>query len=137
MADVTLAGFRTQFPELPESVHNDRAVDLALEEARLIHGYRPLATLLIAAHILTLNAQVAVSVSAGGSAISRGKITSETSGPLKTTYQTTASGGMTAGSSDSDAQSFIAYWEQTLYGERFLVVERRSPRFTIGAVVTN
>ena len=48
---VTIADFRTQFPEFASTV--DSHIQLALDEALLIHSIRKLATLYAAAHTLS------------------------------------------------------------------------------------
>ena len=119
MADATLAGFRTQFPSFTAE---DGAVDLALEEAMQYHSINPLATLFCTAHILTLDAGIADG-SAGG-----GEVASEGAGPLRVSYVTQAVGKVGGGSRDS-------FFTSTAYGQRFLALERRTPRTAIGALV--
>ena len=136
MATATVAGFRSQFPELDGLVHSNDAVEAALEEAGFIHGFRPLCQLLVAAHLLTLQARAAaVAADGGGHGEVTGAVKSDKAGPLTATYQTLASAGGMKGSSPAE-QSYVAYWETTLYGQRFIVLERRTPRFAIGARVT-
>ena len=134
MATATVAGFRAQFPELDGLVHSNDAVEAALEEAGLIHGFRPLCQLLVAAHLLTLQARAAaVAAEGGGRGEVTGAVKSDKAGPLSATYQTLASAG---GGGESAAKSAaIAYWETTLYGQRYYILEHRTPRFVVGALV--
>lgn len=108
--------FRAKFPEF-DSIE-EAVVDLALEEALLIHGVRRLVTLYVAAHILATQNQ-----SKGVSGVT-GAIKSAGAGPLKTSYTTLVN--------DGDIKGELA---RTKYGARALLLEKRTPRFAIGAIV--
>ena len=111
-----LAGFRAQFPEFATTA--DAAVQLALDEAILIHDLRTLGTLLCAAHLVALSAEaVAGSTPAG-------EITKDEGGPLKVTY-----------AGIKDQRDHAQFFGRTHYGRRFMIIEKRSPRFAIGAKV--
>ena len=109
------AGFRIQFPEFDSSA-NDEQVSLALQEARLIHSRRALATLYCAAHILKLSQNPSDTNTPG-------EISSATVGPMTTTYKTQA---------EKNWQSFFT---RTEYGRHFLILEQRTARSGIGAMV--
>ena len=115
MAEATLAGFRSRFDEFSGTA--DGAVENALEEAKLIHDLLPLATLYLTAHLLTLNGQTTDGTAAGG------EVSSESAGPLKVSYKTQAESGQDA------------FFTSTSYGQRYLQLERRTPRMVIGATV--
>ena len=108
-----LAAFRTQFPELADSIYPDAAVELALAEALQIHSANELATLYLTAHLLASPA----------SKPTRGEITESKVGPATSKYRTQA---------DEGWQTFFT---TTSYGKRFLLLEQRTPRTAIGALV--
>ena len=82
-----------------------------------------MATLYCAAHILKRNADTA----AGSDG--RGEVASEGAGPFRIEYITQAeSGGRGQGSR-------TAYFTSTHYGQDFLILEQRTPRSAIGAMV--
>ena len=117
MAESTLAGFRTQFPELDAAVATDVAVERALEEALELHSLSPRATLFCTAHLLTLEADRVSGKQR------RGEIAASGAGPLRASYRTQADNG------------WEAFFTRTEYGRRFLLLERRTPGFAIGARV--
>ena len=120
MAEVTVADFKTRFPEFTQ---DDGHIQLALDEALMIHAINPLATMYCTAHILKRNAD-----SAAGSD-GRGEVASEGAGPFRIEYITQAeSMGRGQGSRD-------AYFTSTTYGQSFLTLEKRTPRSAIGAMV--
>ena len=110
--------FRARFSEFQST--EDAVVDLAIEEALLIHGIRRLVTLYLAAHILATQNQAG---RAGPSGVT-GPIKGATSGPFKTSYATLVS--------DGDIKGELA---RTKYGARALLLEKRTPRCAIGAIV--
>ena len=110
-----LAGFRARFPEFSSSV--DASVNFALAEAREIHNRSTLATLFLTAHLLSIDS------SAKGVGAGSGEGTMKKAGPLSATYITQAERGREAAFTTSS------------YGKRFLVLEQRSPRSAIGAMV--
>ena len=119
------AAFRAQFPTaFPNATDAD--IDGALAEAELLHSIRELATLYCAAHLLALDTENfdaldnRIDKPDGGSGI----VTAETIGPRRIEYLSVA------GASERDA-----FFASTTYGRRFLALERRSPRASIGAVV--
>ena len=114
-----LAGFRTQFPELPQATASDASVERALVEAKLIHGYRELAILYVAAHLVTTEALLSKGVTPAS------VITGESAGPLKVTY-----GGR---GFSQDRTAYEQFFMRTEYGRRFLMLEARTPSFAIGA----
>lgn len=115
MADATLDGFRARFNEFAGTT--DESVELALEEALILHSVVPLATLYAAAHLLKLDADTAAGRDRGG------EVSEESAGPLKTKYRTQA---------DTGADSF---WTSTSYGRRFLTLEKRTPRHALSVYV--
>ena len=117
MAEATLAGFRQQFPELDSSTASDDAVGLALAVAKQIHNTRPLATLYCTAHLVTLETQRAAGTLPGG------EVVQERAGSLWAQYRTQAQDGPDV------------FFASTVYGRHFLILEARSPRHAIGAIV--
>ena len=116
---VDLAGFRLQFPEVPVSLADDDLVERCLVEAKLIHGFRPLATLYVAAHLVRTNPELTKGISPAG------PVTMDGGGPLKIGYQQVP----------KERTAFQEFFMRTEYGRRFLQLESRSPSFAIGAVV--
>ena len=108
-----LSRFGREFLDVTES-----QLTLALEEALLIHGARELATYYLMAHLLVL-ARAEGNQADGGA----GVITDEQIGPKTTSYQ-----NMTVDQRD-------VFFATTPYGRRFLVLERKTPRFGVGASV--
>ena len=113
-----VAAFQARFPEFDSAV--DSRVQAALDEANLIHSIRELATLYCAAHLLTLDNQLA---SDGAFAGSPSEVKSRQVGPLRSDYVTQAKAG------------WQAFFSSTAYGRRFLTLERRCARTGIGAMV--
>lgn len=107
--------FRRKFREFDST--EDADLDLALEEALLIHAIRRLVVLYLTAHILATQNQA-------GSLGVTGAIKSAATGPLKTSYAVLVK--------DGDIKGELA---RTKYGARALLLERRTPRFAIGALV--
>ena len=115
MTGATLADFRDQFPEFNSSA--DDVVNRILAEALLIHSARPLATLFCAAHLLKYNEQVA----AGSTPATETSM--RKAGPLSSSSITQATDG------------WQAFFTSTPYGRRFLILEQRTARSGIGAMV--
>ena len=112
-----LAGFREQFPEFTADAAADAAVNRALAEAKLIHDRNSLATLFLTAHFVSLD-NGTKGVGAGA-----GEAKAEKAGPLSVSYKTQADRGRDAA------------FTSTSYGRRFLTLEKRTPRWAIGAGV--
>ena len=124
MADeVTLSGFRERFGAF--SGRDDGEVQLALDEALLLHDVRVLATYYCAAHLLALGAEEG-SVPDGGAGI----IAGEQIGPKRIDYLNMAGSSNKQAGSERDV-----FFATTPYGRRFLALERRTPRTSIGALV--
>ena len=103
------------FPELQSKA--DEAVEDALKEAVLMHRKVPRATLLVAAHLLT--------IMEGAPLGSRGEPQHEQIGPGLVSYMTQAEVSANGGSRES-------FWTSTTYGRRFLIIEQRR---RLGSVV--
>ena len=130
---VTIADFRTQFPDVFASTV-DSHIQLALDEALLIHSIRKLATLYAAAHTLSYRLTlINGGGSSGGQTVVTGQVASRSVGPLTETFTTHS--GTTTNSSNTRNATDIAYFSSTVYGQHFLVLEQRSPRAAIGAMV--
>ena len=114
---VTVEDFRGRFPEFAATP--DVAVDSALDEARQINSRRDLVTLYIAAHVLTISAEISAAQTGA-----RGAITSTRAGPLKVDYTSLVE--------DGDIRAELA---RTQYGARALLLESRNARSMIGATV--
>ena len=124
MAEVTVADFKTRFPEFTQ---DDGHIQLALDEALMIHAINPLATMYCTAHLLTRSAEA--SKPGANGLEGRGEVASEGAGPFRIEYITQAeSMGRGQGSRD-------AYFTSTTYGQSFLTLEKRTPRSAIGAMV--
>ena len=121
MATADLAGFRARFPEFESEL--DGAVDNVLEEALYIHARLPLATLFCAAHLMQLQKDQT------GGVLRAGEVAEERAGPLGATYTTQAESAIPGGGSRE------AFFTKTTYGQRFLNLEKRTPRTAIGAMV--
>ena len=135
---VTVADFRARFPEFAAT--NDVHIEFALEEALLIHSIRKLATLYVAAHVLSfrLTAIAGGGGSGGGTTTVTGQLESRQVGPLRETFSThsgTASGGGGGSSARTRSPEDIAYFSSTIYGQHFLSLEPRTARAGIGAIV--
>ena len=115
-SDLRMA-FRMQFPEFDR--RSAREVDRALSEAQMIHNIRELVTLYVAAHVLTIKEQVDA-----GTTGATGSVKSDRVGPLESQYIALAK--------DGDIKAELA---RTQYGARALLLESRSPRARIGAIV--
>ena len=114
MVTVTVSAFQTQFPEFTESAAD---VQQALDEALLIHSIRALATYFCAAHLLVFDQKVAAGT------VPTTEISQRGAGPLSARYLTQAESGKEA------------FFTSTSYGRRFLTLEKRSARASIGAMV--
>ena len=114
-----LAAFRKQFPEFSEQNADDDAVERALAEAIQIHDKKVLATLYVAAHILTVERSIAA-----GNTGASGAVKAEGAGPFRIDYVALAK--------DGDIRAELA---RTQYGARALLLESRTPRTAIGAMV--
>ena len=129
---VTVADFRTQFPEFAATT--DAAIELALEEGLLLHSIRKLATLYASAHVLSYRLTAIAGGGGGGSTTVTGQVSRRRVGPLEEEFSTHT--GSTQGNATSRRSSEdIAYFSGTIYGQHFLALEARSPRATIGAIV--
>ena len=129
---VTVADFRTQFPEFAST--SDLAIELALEEGLLLHSIRKLATLYASAHTLAFRLASIAGGGGGGSTAVTGQLQRRRVGPLEEEFATHS--GSTQGNAGSRKSSEdIAYFSSTIYGQHFLALEARSPRASIGAMV--
>ena len=77
---VTVADFRTQFPEFAATT--DAAIELALEEGLLLHSIRKLATLYASAHVLSYRLTAIAGGGGGGSTTVTGQVSRRRVGPL-------------------------------------------------------
>ena len=111
--EATLAEFRRRFSEFDKT--DDVEIEFALEEAKMLHNVRPLATLLACAHLLK--------ISEGDPLGSTGEIRHSQAGSAIVSYAVQAERGREA------------FWTSTTYGRRFLMLERRSHRTGAGSVV--
>ena len=124
MADeVTLSGFRERFSAF--SGRDDGEVQLALDEALLLHDVRVLATYYCAAHLLSLAGEEGALPDGGA-----GIIASEQIGPKRIEFLNMAGAGKNMNGRERDV-----FFATTPYGRRFLALERRTPRTSIGATV--
>ena len=84
---VTVADFRARFAEFAST--SDAIIELALEEALLIHSIRKVATLFCAAHLLSYSlTNIAGGGSGGGATTTTGQISKKSVGPLSVEYET-------------------------------------------------
>ena len=121
--EATLATFRTQFPEYPVSVASDDLVERVLVVSKIRHSAQPVATLYLVAH----GVYIALEQAAGREV--RGEVVQEAIGSMRVQYQAQARSA--PGSTGSDDTYFTA----TSYGRTFLMLEKSSPRFAIGALI--
>ena len=112
---VTVGEFRTQFPEFAGVA--DETIMAVLPEATAIHGRLKIATLFCAAHLITLNQNIAQGITTSPEKTGAG------AGSLSVSYMTQAESGREA------------FFTSTSYGQRFLNLEKRYPRTGIGAMV--
>ena len=132
---VTVADFRTQFPEFAAT--SDGMIEMALEEGLLLHSVRKLATLYASAHVLAfrLPTQGTTPINGGGgSTVVSGQVTRRRVGPLEEEFSTHTGTASAAGGTRKSAED-LAYFSSTVYGQHFLALEGRSARATIGALV--
>ena len=113
----TVAGFRQQFPEFPASSIDDDAVERWLAVAKTIHATRETCTLYCAAHLIELERLRAAGTPA------RGETTMQRAGSITSVYKAQA---------DTDGD---AYFTRTEYGRTYLILEKRTPRRTVSAIV--
>ena len=109
--EATRGAFRERFAEFAS--RSDADVDQARELALAIHTARPLATLYLMAHVLSLDPATSVA----------GEVTMDWVGNVRAMYMAQAETG---------DESFFT---RTEYGRRYLVLARRSPTRTVAAVV--
>ena len=114
---VTVESFRGLFPEFADTA--DVRISAAIEQAAHVNSVRDLTTSYIAAHFLTVDAQIA-----SGATGAHGALKSSRVGPLANNYVSLAE--------DGDIRSELA---RTQYGARALLLESRSARSRIGAIV--
>ena len=112
-----LDDFRNRFSEF--SKKSDNEINRALEEARFINSVNSLATLYIAAHLLIRYQEIAAGTLGATGAIKMDKV-----GPMQSTYTQLVK--------DGDIKADLA---KTQYGVRALMLESRTPRSVIGAMV--
>ena len=134
---VSVADFRARFPEFNTTL--DQIVQDALDEAFLIHSIRKLATLYCAAHLLAVPG-IGSGGSGGGSTgqvTIHGEVSSKKVGPLSVSYTTLTESSASSRSSSANNRNpvEIAFFSRTEYGRHFLILELRSPRAGIGAMV--
>ena len=103
----------TAFAALPDS-----DIQSALEEATDIHGARVVATLYVAAHLLTLSADTTAAGDSGA-----GEVSVEQIGTERVEYKTMADAG------------WQTFFSTTSYGRRFLLLEQRTPGVAMSARV--
>ena len=114
---VTVQSFRGLFPEFADT--SDTAVTDAITQAAHVNSVRDLVTAYIAAHFLTVDAEIASGATAAHGALRTNKV-----GPISNEFVTLAQ--------DGDIRAELA---RTQYGARALLLESRSARSRIGAVV--
>lgn len=138
---LTIAEFRTRFPEFAST--SDAVIQDRIDEALLIHSIRKLATMYCTAHLIITNGMPSTPISGGGSSMTNnitihGETQSRQVGPLRETFTTLAESGSSSGSgitANARPQHELTFFGRTEYGRQFLVLEARSPRSTIGAMV--
>lgn len=128
MITATVASFRSTLPEL--SRFGDDAVELAIEEALYVHNIRPIATLLLAAHLLVFTEMNTGNGGLSGPTVSQTETTSQTAGPLSTSRTITSSSVTQVESGERDA-----FFAATSYGQRFIQLEAASPEYRFAARV--
>ena len=133
MAEVSVADFRNRFPEFTEADHPDVDVEFAIEEALLIHSVRKLATLYCVAHLLVVEGIGAGANGGGmGQIAIHGEVTELQVDSLRTRFTAQTATQINLGENRSNHETFFS---RTEYGRHFLVLESRSPRAAIGAIV--
>ena len=83
---VTVADFRTQFPEFAATP--DGQIELALAEGLLLHSVRKLATLYASAHVLSYRLPAIAGGGGGGSTAVTGQVSRRRVGPLEEEFST-------------------------------------------------
>ena len=117
MAAPTVSDFRQEFPEFRAT--DDGVITSRLNQARLIHDVRRLATLYLTAHLIVIGNQESLMPDGGAGVVSREKV-----GPRDIEYLTQAD--------NKPERSFFA---STSYGRQYLALVDSSPRASIGARV--
>ena len=114
---MTVDLFLMRFPEFKDVDAGN--IQLALDEARMLHNVRELVTHYFAAHILTVAKTIAE-----GNTGSTGAVKSDSVGNLRSEYVTQVV--------DGDIKAELA---TTAYGARGLLLESRTSRSRIGATI--
>lgn len=110
---MTVSDFRTKFPELPDTVLTDAAVQSALDDAELMmpegDSARHVAMVLYcAAHLVTAGAEGAV------------PLISTTHGPVRAQFE------------ESGERPTARYWTSSIYGRKLLQIIRSNRSVAIG-----
>ena len=117
-AALTVAEFRTKFPEFTEAAWTDTQVQNSLDDAVLIHSVNRTASLYCAAHLLTISAETGLD---GGS----GTVTGEKLGPQTMWYA----------NQFGKYSEWKAFFTTTRYGRVFLTLEARTGGWAVAARV--
>lgn len=120
----TLVTFREQFPEFSDTL--DEEIERALFEAKLIHSFRPLATLYLTAHLLTFASMTDEGTPVTGGTNSVTTSQSRSAGPFTVTESST-NNSLTQVRDGIDRTIFTS----TRYGQQFLTLEARSVEYAI------
>ena len=115
--ELSVVEFREWYPEF--GGRGDAEIEGALAEARALSGHTATLTSLCAAHLLALGPVDLATQPDGGLR----ELTSERIGPYQASYRTVAADGREA------------FFATTVYGRRFLAVEKRTPRVRFASVM--
>lgn len=121
MADPTVDDFRAYFPGAFPNV-SDALLQRTINESTLLHNASLEATYYLIAHLLALQSEMSDEPDGGA-----GVVVKETIGPKTVDYSTLAG--------DFQSDSYNSFFATTGYGRMFLILERRTPRSTISAMV--
>lgn len=122
---VDLASFRIAFPEFKDTA--DDLIGRRLIDAQNIHRQKEYLTLLITAHLLSVESQTGSGT--GGRLNVTGEISKVKIGPKETSYHAPSSATTTRANLDS------SFWGTTLYGRMFLLEESRLAKVALSARV--
>ena len=115
MADITIAEFRTKFPEFTESLVRDRDVGRWLETAYQLSDVAREATFFTAAHLIALDLAERTAGAIAPADERGGVILEESFGPKKLKFMQQAMDGREV------------WYTRTAYGRLALMLEQRAP----------
>ena len=118
----SIAEFRAYFPNAFPAV-DDATLQRTINESLLIHSASEEANLYLIAHLLAMQTEWADTPDGGA-----GVVVKESIGPRSIDYATLAGSG-------SSTDMYKSFFAGSAYGRMFLILEQRTPRTGIAAMV--